>query len=80
MKAQTARGMCFDILALLHKHGYTCEVVNDKRTDDSVVEHDIDVDVVGYHYMFNMNINVNRICTRKEYVEGDEANPPREVD
>lgn len=36
------------------------QVVNDKTTDDSVVEHDIDVDVIVDGYVYNVNINVCR--------------------
>lgn len=75
--AETAYDMCQNIVDLLREHGYIVDTVNNNVTVDSVVEHDVDLDVLGGAFMFNMNINVNRICTREEYVMGDEANPPR---
>jgi hypothetical protein len=38
------------------------DVVNNVRTADSDVEHEIDVDVTIDGYVFNMTVNINRFC------------------
>lgn len=64
------------IVDILKEAGYSVNTVNNKVTRDSVVEHVMDIDILGKDYLFNMSININRICTRDQYVQGDEANPP----
>lgn len=66
---QTAQEMCSAIHALLVANGYHVEVVNDIETEDSVVEHVMDLDIVGADFMYNVSLNMNRICTFDEYIK-----------
>lgn len=57
---ETARSMCVKVVQMLWDAGYKVDIVNDKRTADSNVEHVIDVDFEDEKYQWNMSINMNR--------------------
>ncbi len=57
---KTAQDMCEHIVLLLEQNGYVTNIVNNVHTEDSVVEHVIDVDFEDVHREWNMSINMNR--------------------
>ncbi len=59
--------MCDRITELLCKNGMEVEVVNNKVTVDSVVEHEIDLDVVHDDYIWNIRVNVVRFYRKSAY-------------
>ena len=57
----TAEDMCKKLVQLMEQRGMRTSVVNDVHTNDSKVEHVIDVDVVTMHgYRFDVHITVCR--------------------
>jgi len=54
----TSRDVCHKIERLLRHNGMDVTIVNDKVTEDSVVEHDVDLDVIIDGIIYNININV----------------------
>ena len=56
----TAEDMCKELVRLMSQHGMKTDIVNDVHTNDSIVEHVLDVDVIVQGYIYNVHINVNR--------------------
>lgn len=55
----TSREMALEIVKQMQNQGWRTDVVNDIEDADSIVEHEVDVDViVDSGHIFNITINV----------------------
>ena len=56
----TAEDMCKELVRLMSQRGMKTDIVNDLHTNDSIVEHVIDVDVITHGYKYDVHITVCR--------------------
>ena len=54
----TSRDICHYVIEGMKNPEVLTEIVNDVVTEDSVVEHDVDVDFTMDGIVYNVNINV----------------------
>ena len=66
----TSNEMCDRIEALMKREGMQVERVNWPEPDvDSVVEHEVDMDVVTDGWIWNVRVNVVRFATEGPYAD-----------